>query len=88
MRFLVLLFCLSIGPLVRGADGPLNFLFIVWDDFSATALGTYGNEVCQTPNLNRLVKEGLRFDRAYGQFPVCGATRKTATSYASDLRVG
>mgnify|MGYP005676526925 FL=1 len=55
------------GPLVRGADGPLNFLFIVSDDFSATALGTYGNEVCQTPNLDRLAKELLRFDRAYCQ---------------------
>ena len=88
MRFLVLLFCLSIGPLVRGADGPLNFLFIFSDDFSAADLGTYGNEVCQTQNLDRLAKEGLRFDRAYCQYPVCGPRRKTATSYASDLRVG
>ena len=88
MRFLVLLFCLSIGPLVRGADGPLNFLFIVSDDFSATALGTQGNEVCETPNLDRLAKEGLRFDRANYQYPVCGASRAPAASHASDLCVG
>lgn len=88
MRFFVLLFCLSKGPLVRGADGPHNFLFIVSDDFSATVLGIYGKEVCQTPNLDRLAKELLRFDRAYCQNSVCGATRKTVTSYASDLHVG
>ena len=68
------------SPLVRGADGPLNFLFIVSDDLSATALGTYGNEVCETPNLDRLAEEGVRFDRAYCQYPVCGASRASFMS--------
>ncbi|MEM1294058.1 MAG: sulfatase, partial [Verrucomicrobiota bacterium] len=44
------------------------------------ALGAYGNEVCKTPNLDRLAREGIRFDRAYCQYPVCGASRASFMS--------
>ena len=43
---------------------------------------------CQMPNLDRLAQEGLRFDRANYQYPVCGASRVGAASHASDLCVG
>lgn len=57
-----------------------NILFIVSDDLSAEALGAYGNEVCKTPNLDRLAQEGVLFDRAYCQYPVCGASRASFMS--------
>jgi choline-sulfatase len=52
-----------------------NVLFIISDDLTATAVGSYGNEIVQTPNIDRLASEGTRFTRAYSQFPVCGPSR-------------
>ncbi|MEX0717571.1 MAG: sulfatase [Planctomycetaceae bacterium] len=60
------------------ADRP-NVLLIVSDDLTA-CLGCYGNEICKTPHLDRLAREGVRFDRAYCQFPVCGASRASLMS--------
>ncbi|MEM9282145.1 MAG: sulfatase [Verrucomicrobiota bacterium] len=62
------------------AEEPPNFIFIVSDDLSAKALGSYGNEICQTPYLDRLAAEGVQFDRAYCQYPVCGASRASFMS--------
>jgi arylsulfatase A-like enzyme len=56
-----------------------NILFIVSDDLTA-CLGSYGNEICQTPNLDRLASEGVQFERAYCQYPVCGASRASFMS--------
>lgn len=60
------------------ASGP-NILFIVSDDLTA-CLGSYGNEVCETPNLDRLASEGVQFNRAYCQYPVCGPSRASFMS--------
>lgn len=61
------------------AERP-NILLIVSDDLTASALGSYGNTVCRTPNLDRLAAQGVRFTRAYCQFPVCGASRASLMS--------
>lgn len=52
-----------------------NILFIISDDLAAGALSSYGNHISQTPNIDRLAAEGVRFTRAYSQFPVCGPSR-------------
>ena len=52
-----------------------NVLFIVSDDLKASALGCYGNEVCQTPNLDRLAKRGMVFEHAYCQGLACAPSR-------------
>lgn len=51
-----------------------NMLFIVSDDLTA-CLGSYGNELCPTPNLDRLADGGVLFERAHCQYPVCGPFR-------------
>ena len=54
---------------------PLNVLFIISDDLTATALGCYGNTVCRTPHIDRLASEGTMFSRAYCQATVCAPSR-------------
>ena len=57
-----------------------NVLFIIADDLSASALSCYGNEQCATPNIDRLARRGVRFTRAYCQYPVCGPSRAALMS--------
>jgi len=57
-----LLFCTSCTK--PTAEQP-NFLFIITDDQAPHTLKAYGNEVCQTPNLDRLAEEGIVFDAAH-----------------------
>lgn len=77
---LPLLAVLLTGPaaVLAAANRP-NILLIVSDDLTA-CLGSYGNPVCRTPNLDRLAAQGVRFTRAYCQFPVCGPSRASFMS--------
>ncbi|WP_339702408.1 sulfatase [Algoriphagus aquimarinus] len=52
-----------------------NVLFIISDDLTTTALGSYGNEKAHTPAIDLLAKESTVFTRAYTQYPVCGPSR-------------
>lgn len=81
-RLPIALLVLSLLPLCLRAAGrhpAPNVLLIVSDDLTA-CLGSYGNEVCQTPHLDRLAREGVRFERAYCQYPVCGPSRASFMS--------
>ncbi|MDB4504547.1 sulfatase [Akkermansiaceae bacterium] len=58
----------------------MNVLFIISDDLTATALSCYGNQVCQTPNIDRLAAQGTRFTKAYCQGTYCGPSRASFMS--------
>lgn len=58
----------------------MNVLFIISDDLCDTALSCYGNPVCQTPNIDRLARQGTRFTRAYCQGTYCGPSRASFMS--------
>jgi iduronate 2-sulfatase len=64
------------APTAEGAEEGPNVLFIISDDLS-TALGAYGHPQCKTPNLDKLAKGGVLFERAYSQYPVCGPSRSS-----------
>lgn len=55
------------------ADRP-NFIVVLTDDQQFRAIG-YNNPDVQTPNLDRLAREGVIFDRAYIATPICMASR-------------
>jgi len=52
-----------------------NFLFILADDFGWSQLGCYGSSYYESPNIDRLASEGMRFTDAYAACPVCSPTR-------------
>lgn len=58
----------------------LNVLFIISDDLTVTALSCYGNQVCQTPNIDRLAAQGTRFTRALCNATYCGPSRASFMS--------
>ncbi len=61
------------GPL-RAAERP-NFVFILADDLGWKDLGCYGSAFYETPHLNALAAQGLRFTQAYATCCVCSPTR-------------
>ncbi len=52
-----------------------NILFLQVDQLAAEYLKFYGDRVCQSPNLERLATEGMVFERAYCNFPLCAPSR-------------
>ena len=94
-----LLVLLGLWMVVHSAEAEKrpNVLFIISDDLTATALGCYGNQVCRTPNIDKLAQEGTRFTHAYCQATFCGPSRASfmfgyypyatkATGYTSGRR--
>jgi len=59
---------------VGAAEKP-NLIFILADDLGYGELGCYGQQVIQTPRLDRMAKEGLRFTHFYAGATVCAPSR-------------
>jgi uncharacterized sulfatase len=61
-----------------------NVLFIASDDLNH-CFSTYGHKLVQTPHLDSIARRGVRFDRAYCQFPLCSPSRTSVmTGLAPD----
>ena len=68
--------CLLAMAGVTMAQERPNILFITVDDLN-TDLGAYGHPLVRSPSIDRLAAEGLRFDAAYAQYPVCSPSRSS-----------
>lgn len=57
------------------SSGKPNVIFILADDLGYGDLGSYGQKLIQTPNIDRLASEGMRFTDAYAGTSVCAPSR-------------
>lgn len=71
---LALLALVAFGSAAAAADRP-NILFIFSDDHAYQAVSAYGSGLNETPNIDRLATEGVRFDRCYVTNSLCGPSR-------------
>jgi arylsulfatase A len=73
----LLLVCLAsfIAATVQAAPPPLNFVFILTDDLGGTDLGCYGSSFYETPNIDKLARDGVKFTHSYSACTVCSPTR-------------
>ena len=67
---------LASAPTDRGADRP-NVILIIADDMGRDDCGAYGNPKVKTPNIDRLAREGMRFDRAFVTASSCSPSRSS-----------
>ncbi len=75
MNKFVLAGLLVLSALEAHAEKP-NFLFVIADDCTYRDLGCYGGQA-HTPNLNKLMAQGMRFNRCFQTAPMCSPTRHT-----------
>lgn len=64
------------GYTALGGDRP-NILFIFSDDHAYQAVSAYGHDLNQTPHIDRIAREGIRFDRCVVTNSLCGPSRAT-----------
>ncbi|WP_342805087.1 sulfatase [Alteromonas sp. M12] len=73
---LLVVICVSCTAMAQEQKRP-NIVFIFSDDHAVKALSAYDDTLMQTPNIDRIAKKGMRFDRAYVGNAVCGPSRAT-----------
>jgi arylsulfatase A-like enzyme len=72
----VLLVCAAgAASTAQAADRPLNIIFLLTDDQRWDTLGVNGNAIIQTPHLDQLAREGVRFDNAFVTTSICVTSR-------------
>ena len=74
MKFLLLLIPLLLIQSAPAAK-PLNVIVLIVDDLGQTDLGCYGSKFYETPNIDRLAKDSVKFTQAYSACTVCSPTR-------------
>lgn len=83
-----LLSLLILLALAKAAEaGRPNIVWIVVDDMSAN-FGCYGEKTIRTPNVDRLAKEGTRFDHAHVTAPVCSPCRSAMITGCYQTTIG
>ena len=87
MRVLLLVLLTATSGVCLGADRP-NIVFIFVDDLGWGDVGCYGNDFIDTPHIDRLAGEGIRFTDFYAAGAVCSPTRCAVQSGQNQARIG
>jgi arylsulfatase len=71
---------LATGWLATGCDAPEsekkpNIIYILADDLGYSEVGSYGQEKIETPHIDALAENGMRFTQHYSSSPVCAPAR-------------
>lgn len=88
MRHLLIVLLVGLCSAIS-ADRKPNVILLLADDLGWSSLGCYGNTLHETPNLDRLAQEGMRFTDAYSACTVCSPTRASLMTgkYPARLRL-
>ena len=99
IQLFIVLFCVSScserskkekpkDKLISNTAEKLNVLLIIADDLNCD-LGSYGNLVVKTPNIDRLAERGFLFENAHNQYPLCGPSRASFMTgmYANQTKI-
>ena len=77
----------TLGQAAGAAARRPNILFIMADDLGWMDLACQGNPLVETPNIDRLARQGMRFTSAYAAAPVCSPTRAAVLTGQAPARV-
>ncbi|MCA8995458.1 MAG: sulfatase [Planctomycetaceae bacterium] len=86
--FIVLTFLIGASATSSAADKPPNVLLILIDDMGWADLGCYGSRFHETPAIDRLASQGMRFTDFYAAGAVCSPTRASIQSGQYQARLG
>ena len=67
--------CAGAGRTAGTAENPPNIIYILADDLGYGDLGCYGQQIIETPNIDKLAAEGMRFTDHYSGSTVCAPSR-------------
>ena len=88
-RILLVFLSLSAGSFTQAEQARQpNIIFVLADDLGWSELGCYGNNFHETPHLDRLAKQGMRFTNAYAAAPVCSPYRAALLTGQHPARIG
>ncbi len=88
MKYILIVTCFLFGCTNRQeVEKQPNVIFFLVDDLGWSDMGCYGSNKNETPNLDKLAKEGIRFTNAYAAAPICSASRASIMTGKSPARL-
>lgn len=87
ISLILLIFLVATASVVCAKDTRPNFLVLLLDDAGWTDLSSYGSRI-QTPNMDRLAEEGMRFTDCHSGAPNCSPSRAAMLTGRSPIRAG
>jgi arylsulfatase A-like enzyme len=77
----------AFSPLLSAQEAPPNIILMLIDDMGWTDLGCYGSKYYETPHIDQLAKDGMKFTQAYSACTVCSPTRAAVLTGKSPARL-